>query len=706
MSIDMAQFHQVFFEESFEGIEIMETGLMDLEPGEADSEVINSVFRAAHSIKGGSGTFGFTEVASFTHVMETLLDEMRDGKRDVTVQNSDLLLKSVDCLREMLEAAQEGDDPDAERVKEHQSMLEKELGNSGETASENKSTESTPTQTQTLNKDSSTKQGWLVKFKPHNEIFHTGNDPLPLIKELSTLGEVELKTDLSGIPAFETIEVEESYIGWELKIVTDAKKEVLDEIFAWVEDLCDLEITPLEIEAEINQEEKEETITQLPVPQRRETDQAQAGEEKSGGDRRKNDRRSAKKPTPQAAASIRVDTDKIDALINMVGELVITQSMLGLIGENIEERGSIDASEIDRLRDGLMQLERNSRELQESVMQVRMMPISFTFSRFPRLVRDLSGKLGKKIELVLSGESTEVDKTVIEKIGDPLVHLVRNSLDHGIEMPEERVAAGKEELGTINLNAFHQGGNIVIEIIDDGKGMDRDILYNKGVEKGLINEGDILTDRQVFELIFLPGFSTAAVVSDVSGRGVGMDVVRRNILELGGSIEIDSTLGKGSTMRIKLPLTLAIVDGQTVSVGNENYIIPIISIVESIQIQDDMVNMVGGKGETFKLRDEYIPIIKLHDIFGVESDEPVQFKNGLLVVVEVNSTHVGLFVDELLGQQQVVIKSLESNYKKIEGFSGATILGDGSVALIIDMPSILTLNKKLSSKSNKTEVAA
>jgi len=699
MSIDMAQFHQVFFEESFEGIEIMETGLMDLEPGEADSEVINSVFRAAHSIKGGSGTFGFKEVASFTHVMETLLDEMRDGKRDVSVENSDLLLKSVDCLREMLEAAQDGEDPDADRVKEHQIMLEKELGTAGDAPK----SEASPAIVQNSNEPAAT-QGWLIKFKPNSDMFHTGNDPLPLIKELSSLGEVELKTDLSQIPAFETIDVEESYVSWELRIITDADKDVLNEIFAWVEDLCELEITALQSDTPTKAAEEK---SQLPVPQRRDSDEAQKGAEKaSGGDRRKNDRRGGKKPAAPAATSIRVDTDKIDALINMVGELVITQSMLGLIGENIEDKGSIDASEIDRLRDGLMQLERNSRELQESVMQVRMMPISFTFSRFPRLVRDLSGKLGKKIELVLSGEATEVDKTVIEKISDPLVHLVRNSLDHGIEMPEERVAAGKEEQGTINLNAFHQGGNIVIEIVDDGKGMDRDVLYNKGVEKGLIEEGDILSDRQVFELIFLPGFSTAAVVSDVSGRGVGMDVVRRNILELGGSIEIDSVLGKGSTMRIKLPLTLAIVDGQTVSVGKENYIIPIISIVESIQIQDDMVNMVGGKGETFKLRDEYIPIIKLHDIFGVELDEPVKLKDGLLVVVEVNSTHVGLFVDELLGQQQVVIKSLESNYKKIEGFSGATILGDGSVALIIDMPGIVTLNQKLESKSDKSEVAA
>lgn len=694
MSIDMAQFHQVFFEESFEGIEIMETGLMDLEPGSTDLEVINSIFRAAHSIKGGSGTFGFKAVAEFTHVMETLLDEIRDGKRNVTQENADILLKSVDCLREMLEAAQEGDDADPQRVKEHQDMLEKELGSSSENADASDSADSSAAPT-------AVGQGWHISFKPNSDVFHTGNDPLPLIKELSSLGEVKLKTDLSQIPDFDALDPEQSYMSWELDLITDASKEVIDEIFAWVEDLCELDIKAIG-EEQPAAEAKAEAVpekNQLPVPQRRESDKGKSG------DRRKSDRRSGGSSS-QASASIRVDTFKIDALINMVGELVITQSMLGLVGENIEENRSISAQEIEKLRDGLMQLERNTRELQENVMQVRMMPISFTFSRFPRLVRDLSSKLGKKIELVLSGENTEVDKTVIEKIGDPLVHLVRNSLDHGIEMPEDRVAAGKDELGTIKLNAFHQGGNIVIEIIDNGKGMDRDVLYEKGVEKGLIKDGDTLTDRQIFELILLPGFSTAAVVSDVSGRGVGMDVVRRNIQELGGSLEIDSELGVGSTMRIRLPLTLAILDGQTVSVGNENYIIPIISIVESIQIRQDMVNMVGGQGETFKLRDEYIPIIKLHDVFGIESEEPVNLSDGLLVIVEAEGSQVGLFVDELLGQQQVVIKSLENNYKKIDGFSGATILGDGSVALIIDMPGILKLNKNLQTKIPKSIVAA
>lgn len=707
MSIDMAQFHQVFFEESFEGIEVMETGLMELEPGSADSEVINSIFRAAHSIKGGSGTFGFKAIADFTHVMETLLDEMRDGKREVTDNNSDILLRSVDCLREMLEAAQADDEPDAERVQQHQAELEKELGSTGQSADSTASTSTTSTdEDNTTKAPDSSKTIWEISFKPHNNLFQTGNDPIPLIKELSTLGEVELTSDFSQIPEFETMDVEECYSAWNIKLTGDVEKHAIDEIFAWVEDNCDLEIKQIAGTSKDKAVSKTESgaadsevAKTLPVPQRRAADQGDA----KGGDRRKKDRRGS---AAQASASIRVDTDKIDALINMVGELVITQSMLGMVGEKVEENRNVDAQDIEKLRDGLMQLERNTRELQESVMQVRMMPISFTFSRFPRLVRDLSNKLGKKIQLVLSGETTEVDKTVIEKIGDPMVHLVRNSLDHGIEMPEDRVAAGKDELGTINLNAFHQGGNIVIEIIDDGKGMDKDVIYNKGIEKGLINEGDILTDRQIFELIFLPGFSTAAVVSDVSGRGVGMDVVRRNIQELGGSIEIDSKLGQGSTMRIRLPLTLAILDGQTVTVAKENYIIPIISIVESIQIQTDMINMVGGKGETFKLRDEYIPIIKLHDVFGVKTDKAIDLKEGLLVVVEAEGTHVGLFVDELLGQQQVVIKSLEHNYKKIEGFSGATILGDGSVALIIDMPGILKLNKHLQSSNHKQSTAA
>ena len=691
MSIDMAQFHQVFFEESFEGLEVMENGLMELEPGTPDSEVINGVFRAAHSIKGGSGTFGFKDIANFTHVMETLLDEMREGVRDVTEQNSDILLRSVDCLREMLEATQNGDSADQNRVQEFQQILERELASDGGT--ESPASAQVESQDKNESKNEAENQNWAISFVPQSQLFQTGNDPLAIIRELKELGRLEVTPDFSQVPDFNLLESEDCYLRWSFQVKGDIKREQIDELFAWVEDICDLKIeVPTDSPQQPNHEKLSEEKANnskadlKPAPQRRASDGNEAGKK----DRRVADRRGSQ----GGASSIRVDTEKIDSLINMVGELVITQSMLGLLGETIEENQQITPQEIEKLRDGLMQLERNTRELQESVMQVRMMPISFTFSRFPRLVRDLSTQLGKKIELEMSGENTEVDKNIIEKIGDPLVHLVRNSLDHGIEMPDDRSSAGKPETGVIQLNAFHRGGNIVIEIIDDGKGMDKDMLHKKGIEKGLIGEDDILSDKQIFDLIFMAGFSTASEVTDVSGRGVGMDVVRRNIQELGGSVEIDSTPAVGTTMTIRLPLTLAILDGQTIRVGEEHYIVPITSIVESLQIRTDMVNMVGGQGETFKLREEYIPIIRLHKIFGADNSD-VELKDGLLVVVESDGQRMGLLIDELLGQQQVVIKSLEHNYKKTEGFSGATILGDGTVALIIDMPGIMRLNKSL-----------
>ncbi|MDH5353979.1 MAG: chemotaxis protein CheA [Gammaproteobacteria bacterium] len=695
MSIDMTQFHQVFFEESFEGLEVMESGLMELEPGAADSEAINSVFRAAHSIKGGSGTFGFKAIADFTHVMETLLDEMRDGIREVTRHNSDILLRSVDCLREMLEATQAGNEVEKSRVQEFQQLLDQELASGQAKTGTSQGQKPEPETSGAGNRS----KGWAISFVPERRLFQTGNDPLAIIRELGELGELEVEVDLTQVPVFELLESEECFMSWSFKLYGDVGREQIDELFAWVEDICDLKIKAIESKSSdlvvskvaSSSSPSESISSSMPLPQRRASDD----DPEAKFDRRAGDRRGSQ----SGSSSIRVDTVKIDSLINMVGELVITQSMLGLLGETIEENQQITPQEIEKLRNGLMQLERNTRELQENVMQVRMMPISFTFSRFPRLVRDLSGQLGKKIELKLSGETTEVDKNIIEKISDPLVHLVRNSLDHGIEMPEQRIASGKDETGTILLDAYHGGGNIVIDIADDGKGMDRDVLFRKGVEKGLINEDDVLSDKQVFDLIFMAGFSTAAEITDVSGRGVGMDVVRRNIHELGGSVEIASTLGQGSKVTIRLPLTLAILDGQTIRVGDEHYIVPITSIVESLQLKSEMVNMVSGQGETFKLRDEYIPIIRLHNIFGVETKYG-SLEEGLIVVVESGGQRMGLLIDELLGQQQVVIKSLEQNYRKTEGFSGATILGDGSVALILDMPGITRLNKNVTKTSH------
>jgi len=387
---------------------------------------------------------------------------------------------------------------------------------------------------------------------------------------------------------------------------------------------------------------------------------------------------------PAVAASIRVGIDKVDNLINLVGELVITQSMLSELGNNF------DMSKIESLSSGLDQLLQNTKEIQENVMRIRMLPISFAFNRFPRMIRDLSAKIGKKVDLQISGDQTELDKTVMEKISDPLVHLVRNAIDHGIESAAERIAAGKPETGTIKLDAYHKGGNIVVEIADDGKGIDAELIAQKAIEKGVISDTVGMSESQIYELIFEPGFSTAATVSDISGRGVGMDVVRRNIKALGGRIEINSTKGAGSVFRVHLPLTLAILDGQLIKVGDEVYIIPLISIVESLQIKPERVKNISGNMKVYRLRDDNVPIVPIQKEFGIETDN-VDLENALLVVVEGDGSKVGLLVDDLLAQQQVVIKSLEANYKSVEGISGATILGDGSVAMIIDVPGLIAL---------------
>ena len=692
MSIDMSQFHQVFFEECFEGLEAMESGLLSLDLGDIDSEVINTIFRAAHSIKGGSGTFGFTVVAGYTHIMETLLDEMRDGRRQVTKPAVDVLLGSVDCLRDMLTSIQNEEDIDMESAAKHQDALEIELTGAagGHGVQESESTpldvvESDSYLEEEPEEEPLEEQGWKIAFCPYLNLLHTGNDPVRLFRQLSELGELTSTVNIQDIPSFAELEPEECNISWELKLVSNATEAEVRDVFSFVEDDCALEFTPLAKPKKVKKVAKpkpvavveevhvetvtEEAIHVAPPVVKKPVVEADAS-----------------KNAPKASSSIRVDTDKIDTLINMVGEVVITQSMLGLIGENF----SMD--KVGQLKRGLAQLERQTRDLQHSVMNIRMLPISFVFSRFPRLVHDISTQLGKKITLKLVGENTEVDKAVVELINDPLVHLIRNSLDHGIEMPAIRVAAGKSEMGTIELRAYHRGGHIVIEIVDDGGGLDKNRLLAKAIEKGLVEENAILSDKQIFELIFLPGFSTAEKLTDISGRGVGMDVVRRNIQSLGGNIDIISELGKGTTIAIHLPLTLAILDGQSVAVGNETYIVPLVSIIESINITEKMLNKVAGKGETFKLRNEYLPIIRMREIFNVQSGTATKSNEGVIVVVEGQGALCGFLVDELLGQQQVVIKSLEANYRRVEGVSGATILGDGSVALILDVPGLVRLS--------------
>lgn len=704
MSIDMSQFHQVFFEECFEGLEAMESGLLNLDTGDIDSEVINTIFRGAHSIKGGSGTFGFNDVADFTHIMETLLDEMRDGRRKVTQPAVDVLLGSVDCLRSMLTSIQAEEAVDTATVGKYKTALEIELNGSAQPSESSHSVSHSPieesaddapeaTATEEISGYELTEQGWKIAFCPYLDLLKTGNDPVRMFRELAELGDFTASVNTQDIPDFYDLDPEECNISWDLKVVGEIPLSEIQEIFNWVEGDCELEIQPLAKHKPkpvpvVKKTEPETAPPEIDKPASKAVEaKAKVISEGVKPEAQQSDADSTK-ASVKASSSIRVDTAKIDALINMVGEVVITQSMLGLIGENFV------MDQLAQLKRGLSQLERHTRDLQQSVMNIRMLPISFVFSRFPRLVHDISGKLGKKIELKLVGENTEVDKAVVELINDPLVHLIRNSLDHGIEMPNERIAAGKSDTGTIELKAYHRGGHIVIEIIDDGRGLDRQRLITKAIEKGLIDESTVLSDKQAFELIFMPGFSTAESITDISGRGVGMDVVRRNIQALGGNIEIISELGKGTTISIHLPLTLAILDGQSVAVGAETYIVPLVSIIESINITEKMLNKVAGKGETFRLRNQYIPIIRMHEIFNVQPQNKSKTAEGVVVVVEGQGALCGLFVDDLLGQQQVVIKSLEANYRRVEGVSGATILGDGSVALILDVPGLVRFSNR------------
>ena len=682
MSIDLSQFHQVFFEESFEGLDVMESQLLDLDPANVDAETVNTIFRAAHSIKGGAGTFGFMQVSDFTHVVETLLDEIRSGTRSMTREYVDLFLQSVDCLRAMLSSLQAGDEPDGGRAASLKSEFEAIL-NGGEAASATQSQETAPADDKPA--------GWRVTFIPTEDLLQTGNEPFRMFRELQELvGDEHMRVvaDTSYLPEFTNLTPECCYLRWLIEITTDIEKSAIESVFEWVADECEISIEPLdsvvadapaaqENNAEDDAADADESSSPV-IPAAVTAAVGAANAAASASAQKSNAQKAAKSAEP---SSIRVSIDKVDSLINMVGELVITQSMLGQLGQDF------DMSRLARLQEGLSQLEQNTRELQESVMKIRMMPISFAFSRFPRLVRDLGSQLGKKVNLVMLGESTELDKTVMEKIGDPLVHLVRNSMDHGLEKTADRLASGKSEEGKITLNAYHQGGNIVIEVSDDGAGLNEEKILAKARQKQLVPDSVELSPEEIHQLIFMPGFSTADVVSDISGRGVGMDVVRRNINELNGTIEVRSQRGKGSTFIIRLPLTLAILDGQLVQVKNETYIFPLVSIVESIQLQKRSLNNITGTQHVMKLRDEYIPIIRLDHIFGLR-DEDEEFENPMLVVVEGDTEKVGIVVDDLLGQQQVVIKSLEQNYQKVPGISGATILGDGTVALIIDISGV------------------
>jgi len=689
LDAEMMEIAKVFFQESREGLDAMESGLLGLD-NSTDGETINTIFRAAHSIKGGAATFGFSEVAGFTHGVETLLDDMRNGRRPVTAEAIQILLQSCDCLREMIAAAEAGAGFDKARIDALNAEIAQLL---------DQSTTVTPTPAQGgavpggaaspgaaspgtgAASPGAAGTGWRIQFEPVADLLRLRNEPTRMFAELAALGEITVRADFSRLPALDAIDPEACYLSWDIELVGNIARAQLTEIFDWVDPGCRLEFTPIGSPAA-----PAAAVAPAPAIATATAPRASAVVPSGVTVQRPAVPHAAVAPVAQRSsgesASIRVATEKLDSIINLVGELLITQSMLAAFADGL------DTSKLDMLRQGLSQLARNTRELQESVMQIRMLPISFAFNRFPRLVHDLSRKLGKSVEIKLVGEHTELDKTVLEKISDPLVHLVRNSLDHGLETPQQREASGKPPSGTIELAAFHEGGSIIIEVKDDGAGLNRPRILQKARERGLIAPDQDLSDEQIDNLIFMAGFSTAEQVSDVSGRGVGMDVVRQNINDLGGHVQIFSRAGQGSTVRIRLPLTLAILDGQLVRVGREIYIISLLAIVETIQVARDRLSSVLGGSEVFRLREEYLPVIRLCDFFDIEPDSR-DVEDGLLVVVEADNRRVCVLVDDLLAQQQVVIKSLAANFKPVLGVAGATILGDGAVALIIDVRDLI-----------------
>lgn len=796
MAIDMTQFYQVFFEESAEHLAAMETLLLELDIENPDAEQLNAIFRAAHSIKGSAGTFGFNDLAETTHILENLLDRIRKQELGLRADMVDAFLECGDRLREMLEGHQGRGEVDPAAVEAICARL-RQL--SSDVAPAVSVSVSVPTLAPVVAHEidrpglveedevavrpplpDTGKRVYDIQFVP-TEISAKGEGVANLLDELRSMGALEIVVHPEG---------ENGSGFWELRLVTDVAQDVFADQIDFVSDsgawrinedtsvavdgttafgffgespgvpdnvrgygFFDREDTvvqpaasPLEedgygffeplpcdivaaLEAVPMAEEGDGYGFFAPLPSAESTPAALPMAEEGEGFGffaplppvvaeppvvKAAESSVAKKPVPvsdpapaaiparvakpsataAAAAgdsSIRVSIEKVDQLINLVGELVITQAMLLQTATQMQEQAP------ERLTVGLAQLERNTRDLQESVMSIRMMQISFVFSRFPRVVRDLSSKLGKQVELKTSGETTELDKSLIERITDPLTHLIRNSLDHGIESPEKRVAAGKSPVGTITLKAYHQGGNIVIEVGDDGAGLPRQKILDKAREKGL-PVSDQMTDQEVFHLIFEAGFSTADQVTDVSGRGVGMDVVRRNIQAMGGRVEIDSMLGVGTRITVRLPLTLAILDGMSVAVGDQTYILPLSYVIESLQPEPEDIKTLSNQGRVIQVRGEYLPVLVLPELFGIKSKWR-KFTQGIMIVIDADGTKAALCVDALIGQHQVVIKSLENNYRRVTGVSGATIMGDGHVALILDVSAIAGMAKSILQKA-------
>lgn len=674
MQIDMSQFRAAFYVEAAEHLQCMEAALLQLENAPRDTELLNTIFRGAHSIKGASTTFGIDEVGRFTHVLENLLERLRDGIVDTTSELIELLLTSVDIIDALVANAKDGS-PKPDNMEQVLNELRRVNGQSQPASTPNASAASTD--------QVATKNTYSVALKPSREFFRFGQDPLLLLRELAELGTV-IKNDLNAgsLPPLAEIEPEQCYLSWTLEIATEKPEQAIHEVFMFldagssyaVEAIqaaspsavgSDTKVEATKPPAAIAENQSASESKPLPVKQEPVT------ENRSG-----TDRRAATAPKPSGEnETVRVDRQRLDELINQIGELVIGASMVE------QEVVSITGG---RGLESLSGLGKIVRDLQEMSLGLRMVPIAATFQKMNRVIRDVAKKVGKQINFVTSGDETELDKSVVDQISDPLVHMVRNAADHGIENPEDRIAAGKSAEGTVNLRAYQQGGNVYIELIDDGRGLNRKRIMAKAIERGLIPADANLSDAEICNLIFLPGFSTAAAVTDVSGRGVGMDVVRRNVEALQGSVSVKSEEGKGSTITVRLPLTLAILDGLLVRLSDEVFVIPLLSVIESICVNANEIHRIVGVGEVISLRGEVVPLLRLHHALNIKGNEQGD-EQGLLVIVEDQGRRLALRVDDLIGQQQVVIKNLETNFRKVPGVSGATILGDGHVALILDI---------------------
>jgi two-component system chemotaxis sensor kinase CheA len=710
------QLKQTFFDECSEALQQIENGLPDIRDGAGSDDTINAVFRSVHSVKGGAGIFGFEDLVKFAHVFETVLDEMRSGKLVATEEIVASLLQANDVLTDLIAMSRTGDAIPPDYGSECRAALEQILrANSSGEQSEGGDASSAPADFDDLDFvpvrvdqfDAPAEVAefeYSIIFRPKPELLRNANEPLFIFRELRKLGTLQLAVETDRLPPLAALEADKPYLGWTGTLRTAAKREELDEVFEFVVGDCELEITATPVaptsDASPSGSEIENALLPavLPFPGEEPAlaPAAQPPSEHAAphiamnataerADAAAPPRQGTTKPASAGATTTRVELEKIDRVVNMVGELIIAQAMMGQVVHTLPE----DVS--SRLAQVLDEVVHHTRELKDSVMSMRAQQVGAVFQRMPRLVRELATKTAKKVRLEMLGESTEVDRSIIERLGDPLTHIIRNSIDHGIESPLDRAAAGKSEEGTIRLSAEHRGGRIVIEIRDDGGGINSERVLNKARERGLVSPDANLSEEEINNLVFLPGFSTAEKVSDISGRGVGMDVVRRNIQDVGGRISLKSDRGRGMTIQLALPLTLAVMDGMVIRVGQETYVMPMGAIVECLRPPaSDIHNLIGTPG-MLKLRGNLVPLVELCDLLELVSTAGASDERVVIITDAGEGSHFGIVVDELCGHQQVVVKSIEESYGSVPGIAGATILGNGRVAFILDVEKLSEL---------------